>query len=130
MALQYTTAYMHLAFRKTTPIHIHEMYHWLIKDESYGPTIKTTILSVETFPLQERTPMLPAYQRLKNYDIDDVKDLSKFEGMFSQSYVPDNLSIWNLEEEVVDACKVVRAKTYSVTEDKFSNSICDADLPQ
>ena len=35
--------------------------------------------------------MLPASRRLKNYMTNDVKDLSEFDGMFSQSYDPDIL---------------------------------------
>ena len=106
------------------------MYHQLIKSDIDGPTLQTTIPSVDTFPIEEKLPMLPAYLRLKNYSIDDIKDLSDFDGLFSQSYVPDELSIGEEQELFTGLAKAVSDMTSSVTEDKFSNSIKDTDLPE
>jgi hypothetical protein len=74
--------------------------------------------------------MLPASQRLKNYLTNDIKDLSDFDGMFLQSYDPVGLSKQEEDELFGSLARAVKNMTSSVTEDKFSDSITDTDLPE
>ena len=77
VALRYVTSYMHLAFRKSTPTIIRQMYVRLIMSDVDGPLLKISIPSETTFPIEESLAILPARDRLKNYSTDDVKDLDQ-----------------------------------------------------
>jgi hypothetical protein len=81
VALRYVTSYMHLAFRKSTPAIIRQMYMKLVMYNGEGPLLRSGIPDNNIFPIEEPLEILPAHDRLKNYSSDDVSDLENFDGI-------------------------------------------------
>ena len=89
IAARYLSGYMHLAYRASTPSKIRAMYHHLACNAIRGPKLRICIPT--SMPIQKREEILPAIDRLKNYDKNDI-DLDKFEAMFANTYTPDSMS--------------------------------------
>ncbi len=66
VAIRYDSAYMHLAFRSTTPKHLNAMFLHLAKNDTKGPRLCLPI--PDTIPIVDKSPKLTALERLKNYD--------------------------------------------------------------
>ncbi len=66
IALRYNAAYMHLAYKRTTPNYLNAMFHYLSKNEVKGPRLQVKIL--DSIAIEEPSTILPASLRLKNYD--------------------------------------------------------------
>ncbi len=81
IAVRWTSAYMHLAYKITTPNEIQKAYDILTKNDIKGPILHQSIPQI--VPIEEKTPKLPAIQRLKNYDLIDVSidQNEPFDGM-------------------------------------------------
>ena len=54
VALRYKTAYMHLAYRHSTPMNIRKMFDGLVQSDIQGPKLQISIPSVDILPIQEK----------------------------------------------------------------------------
>ena len=66
VALRYSSAFMHLGYKKTTPLQVQALFHALASKEVVGPSLNSNI--PDTMPIEEPRPYESALDRLKNYD--------------------------------------------------------------
>ena len=83
--VRYLSGYMQLAYKKSTPQPIQQMYHLLACHPIKGPKLRIPI--PESLRIENPDPMLPAIDRIKNYDKVDI-DMSLLGHMDSQTFVP------------------------------------------
>ncbi|KAL7529904.1 hypothetical protein ACHAXR_003219, partial [Thalassiosira sp. AJA248-18] len=123
--------YMHLAFKKSTPIHIQQMYHRLACQDFSGPHLVLDLPDPEVWPIESFIPHLPAVERLKNYVDSDVSEMNNFfEASFSQSFEPDN-DVTDVDDEVfLVMSEMLKGSITSNSEDKFAESLNDASVPE
>ena len=130
VALRYVTSYMHLAFRKSTPAIIRQMYMKLVMSNGDGPLLKSAIPNTNIFPIEEPLLILPACDRMRNYSSKDVSDLEHFDGLFSQDYEPDDYEMDEEQNLFMNIANRICDMTTDVTNDKFSESINDTVFPE
>ena len=148
----YHSAYLHLAYRDTTPFQISRAYNRIAKEKKAGPKLRTKIPSKDVMTVKAPERILPAIQRLKNFKPDDI-DLSSFEmgkgtdGMMSQTFEPTSLSQNDIQlvggadnndetfdnvqpvEAYKDTVKVIQIRTSEQTSKMFSESLDDTNFP-
>lgn len=112
VALPYNAAYMHLAYKTTTPKHLNALFHHLAKHETFGPRLQVSIPSSIT--IQSSSEALQAIDQLKNYKKDyiDFGD-QYFESMHRQTF----------------KCAVDNDHVVHELENLFETSIDDYDFP-
>ncbi len=81
ISVQWTSAYMHLAYKTTTPREIQKAHDALATNDLKGPILQQSI--PHSMPIEEQTPKLPAIQQLKNYELLDIaiNENEPFDGM-------------------------------------------------
>ena len=126
IAARYLSGYMHLAYRVSTPPNIRAMYHHLACNMTRGPKLRIGI--PESMLIQERQPILPAIDRLKNYDKKDV-DFNKFEEMFANTYKPDEMSTQDEVAILNEQMNFLNQMTSDHSRCVFDASINDAYIP-
>ena len=81
VATRYHTAYMHLAYKPNTPVHITAAFDHLVRNDPTCPKLKVPI--PDDMPYSEKLIVKPALERLKNDDKSCV-ELTQIDGMYSQ----------------------------------------------
>ena len=109
LAMRHRSVYMQFAYREDTSRELWESLDSLASNEIEGPELGVELPSVGTMPIKCRSVDQPAVDRLKNYNVKDVKEYLKkmgtsFEGMMSEVGVSEG-------------------------EMMFSQSVNDSDLP-
>ena len=132
VAVRWWSAYMHLAYKDTTSSVIKQKFHRLATNDILGPSIQCLIPDKDVLPFNDRSPILPALERLKNYNKQDI-DLDLYEGMFwSKVYEPESMS-QDSEQELNKLFEDISIKLRYVIspemEELFDSSINDASLP-
>ncbi len=81
IAVRWTKSYMRLGYKTSTPMNIQKAYNALATHDIKGPTIVCPI--PDNIKVKEKTPTLPALQRLKNYELNEfsVDNNKPFDGM-------------------------------------------------
>ncbi len=92
IAVRWTSAYMQLAFRHTTPKSIQIMYNQLSKNDVKGPKLQHPIC--DCIEIEEYIEPLPAEKRVKNYHLDDLAldFIEPFDGYETTFIEPDGYS--------------------------------------
>ncbi len=114
IAVRWTSSYMQLAFKSTTPKPIQHLYDALISNDIQGPKLQHQICS--NIPLECRSDHLPAEMRLKNYSMDDIDidDSEPFDGFQTRFVEPSGCS-QNLEKlfsnAIQDSVLITHSKT-------------------
>ena len=126
VAARYLCGYMHLAYRASTPKKIRDMYHHLACNAIRGPKMRIDIPT--SMPIQDRQDILPAIDRLKNYDKQDL-DLEKFDAMFTSTYTPDSMSTQDEFSMFNEQMSYLNQTTSGSCEEIFDASLNDADIP-
>ena len=117
---------MHLAYRESTPFNIRAMYHQLACNGIRGPKIRIEI--PKSMTIQDKHDILPALDRLKNYDRKDL-DLNKFDAMFTNTYTPDSMSTQDECSVLAEQMSYLNEMTTESCDRLFDASINDADIP-
>ena len=122
VALRYWSAFMHLAYKDTTPSNIQNIFHELCKNEVSGPKLRHPI--DECIPVEEPSPLLPAIERLKNYDTANI-DLSLVDGMYHTTFTPEiqDESNENISEQFLEMFNQIQDGISESTQTVFSESI-------
>ena len=89
VAVRWLSAFLHLAYKDSTPAHIQTMLHHLAIHDIAGPKFKKDIPA--SLPIQSPSPKLSALDRLKNYSRDGI-DLEKIDGMFCSTFTPSSMN--------------------------------------
>lgn len=124
LAMRHRSVYMQFAYREDTPRELWENLDSLASNEIDGPELGVELPSVATMPIQRRSVDQPAVDRLKNYNVKDVKEYLKeveetsFDGMISNVGVRRG--------EVGGGTTDLGSET----EMMFSESVKDSDLPR
>jgi hypothetical protein len=90
-----------------------------------GPKMRVEIPDESVIPIEPAAPLLPALDRLKNYNKDDI-DLSKIEGMNVREFIPKEVTDDDKLYEEISAHFRTNNET---TNDIFSSSIEDSAVP-
>ena len=126
IAARYLSGYMHLAYRESTPKKIRDMYHHLACNAIRGPKLRFDIPT--SMPIQDRQDIMPAIDRLKNYEKQDL-DLGKFDAMFSHTYTPDSMSTQDEFSMFNEQMNCLNQMTSESCAEIFDASLNDADIP-
>jgi len=128
MGLRYRADYMHLAYKSSTPKNVKQLFHKLAADDIRGPRLMIPI--PDSLAIQERLPILPAIDRLKNYTKSDI-NLELFDQMVTQTYTPpgglDEDGEYDLFDEQI---RTFNAGTTEASETMFDCSINNSSLPE
>ena len=128
IAARWRSAFMHYAYRKNTPKHLLAAFDLLARNEPTGPTLRVPIPNC--MPIKERIPILPAADRLKNYD-KSMLDLSILDGMFSDTFSPStefnlqNDELCELAQQIVCG---IRDSTPAAAEDMFTEAVSNFEI--
>ncbi len=102
IAVHWTSSYMHLGYKNSTPKKIQKAFDSLATNVIKGPTLRTPISdSIKILP---RLPLLAPSQSIKNYNSNDVP--SKFEEPFDgleTTFIKPNSCSQSLESLFSDA---------------------------
>ena len=128
VGVRWMSDYMHLAYKKSTPSHIQQMYHMLATSELRGPKLTVTIPDVDVLPIEDREPILPALDRLRNYAKGDI-DLELFDSMKTNTYSPESSDSDDMFDLLSDQINTFNAKTSMSYESVFELSVNNSDLP-
>ena len=120
IAARYLSGYMHLAYRESTSQKNRDMYHHLACNPIRGPKIRIVIPT--TMKIQEKQPILPALDRLKNYEKQDF-DLDKFDAMFSSTYTPDSMNTQDEFSMFAEQMSFLNQVTSNACNDVFNASL-------
>ena len=102
------------------------MYHHLACNAIRGPKMRIDIPT--SMPIQDRQDILPAIDRLKNYDKQDF-DLEKIDAMFTNTYTPDSMSTQDELSMFNEQMSFLNQMTSESCEEIFDASLNDADIP-
>ena len=133
VALRYTTAFMHLGYKKTTPNKITALFHELASNEVKGPTLPLDI--PHSLPIEEASTTESALDRLKNYDKTKI-DLSRVDNMHCFTHTPADAEIVG-GDELEDELEVIFSEMMSELQEStpqdfsavFNESVLDSDVP-
>ena len=126
--VQYWSAYMHLAYRDSTPDELRKNLHILACNPIEGPKLRIGI--PEECPIEEMEPTKDAIDRLINYEKEKLNlDLSTFDGFFSQTYDRNDFSGENDNDVFMTQFNWISNEIMQTTEDSFSASLRDCDFP-
>ncbi len=85
VTIRYNSAYLHLAFRSTTPKHLNAMFLHLAKNETKGPRLCLPV--PDTISIVDKSPTLTALEQLKNYDASLIDiDANFFDNMHTHTF--------------------------------------------
>lgn len=129
VAVRWLSAFLHLAYKDSTPAHIQTMLHHLAIHDIAGPKFKKDIPA--SLPIQSPSPKLSALDRLKNYSRDGI-DLEKIDGMFCSTFTPSSMNGGQAEldeifQQMFDEMQNVHTPATDIL---FENAISNSALPE
>ena len=102
------------------------MYHHLASNTIRGPNIRIDIPT--TMLIQQRQGVLPAIDRLKNHNKEDI-DFDQFDAMFNQTYTPDSIDANKEFSMFVEQMNFLNQTTTESCKETFDTSLNDSEIP-
>ena len=127
ISVRWCCAYMHMAYKKTTPPQMQKLFHYLVINDISGP--KLGIALPNELVQHDSQTKYPAHDPVKNYHQREVY-LGRFENVMSQT-TTNNLESGKeeMDEDIlVEFLENLNDSTSAHLEDIFSSSIFNADF--
>ena len=128
--LWYCSAFMHLAYCEDTPVYIQAMFHVPAPKDVTVSTLKKLIPS--TMEIMPQWEILPAIDRMKNYENDDI-DSERIDGMFCFTLTPNvngKSSVDDLGQSFGSMLIVLQSVTTHSAETMFDESVSNFSIPE
>ena len=123
VALRYISAFMHMAYKNSTPKDVQLMFHTLAEKETAGPK-----LFPDTMPIEDRQTILSARHRILNYKAGDI-DWSMYDNIMTNhgfvGLMSQHQSQNQDEEENMDALFEELTEAIRGTVSDYQNKIFD-----